>query len=47
MRTRLLSAAALAAATGTVVHAEFGEVTITEMSWASSAIVTSVSKFIM
>lgn len=33
--------------TSNAAHAECGEVTITEMNWASSAVVTAVSKFLM
>jgi len=46
---RLMSAAALAAGTMTAgaAHAECGEVSITEMDWASAAVVTSVATFLM
>ena len=50
MSTKLYAAAAalsLAGLTGTAAHADCGEVTMTEMNWASSAVVTAVSKFIM
>ncbi|MEV8466843.1 glycine betaine ABC transporter substrate-binding protein [Fluviibacterium sp. DFM31] len=45
-KTTLLT---LLAATGlaSAAHADCGEVTITEMNWASSAVVTHVSKFLM
>jgi glycine betaine/proline transport system substrate-binding protein len=47
MNSKLLSAALVAASMASVAHAECGDVTITEMNWASSAVVTSVSKFLM
>ena len=43
-------AAAIAVATGTVTsdaQADCGEVSITEMNWASASVVTNVAKFIM
>ncbi|MGR3514340.1 MAG: ABC transporter substrate-binding protein [Paracoccaceae bacterium] len=47
-RTRdLMAAIALLFGTATVASADCGEVTITEMDWASAAVVTSVSKFLM
>ena len=46
--TKLLAAAGLALAAGTVsAKADCGEVTITEMDWASAAVVTAVSSFLM
>lgn len=50
MSMKLYAAAAamsLAGLSGTAAQAACGEVTITEMNWASSAVVTAVSKFIM
>ena len=54
MKLKLVSAAALIAAgamTGTTAmadgHGSCGEVSITEMDWASSAVVTSVATFLM
>ena len=41
------SAMALAAAGATSAAADCGDVSITEMDWASSAVVTYVSKFLM
>jgi len=54
MKLKIVSAAALIAAgamSGTAAmadgHAACGEVSITEMDWASAAVVTAVSKFLM
>ncbi|PWR03582.1 glycine/betaine ABC transporter substrate-binding protein [Meridianimarinicoccus roseus] len=47
MKVKIATAALIAASLGTGAHAECGEVTITEMDWASSAVVTGVSKFLM
>ncbi|MEQ6204525.1 ABC transporter substrate-binding protein [Sulfitobacter sp. HNIBRBA2951] len=49
MKTNLLKGAAVAAlmTSGTAAYADCGEVTITEMNWASSAVVTAVSSFLM
>lgn len=48
MRKLLLTGAALAATSiATTASAECGEVSISEMDWASSAVVTYVSKFLM
>lgn len=44
---KLILAGALGLAMPTVAAADCGEVTITEMNWASSAVVTYVSKFLM
>lgn len=44
---KIIIAAALGLAVPTVAAADCGEVTITEMNWASSAVVTHVSKFLM
>lgn len=44
---RLICAAALGLALPTAAAAECGEVSMTEMNWASSAVVTYVSKFLM
>jgi glycine betaine/proline transport system substrate-binding protein len=46
VKTYTMVAGALLLST-TTASADCGEVTITEMNWASSAIVTSVSKFLM
>jgi glycine betaine/proline transport system substrate-binding protein len=46
VKTYIIAAGALLLST-TTASADCGEVTITEMNWASSAIVTSVSKFLM
>ena len=43
----LAAAAAISAATATTARAECGEVSITEMNWASSQIITEVAKFLM
>lgn len=45
--TAIAAAAAMSLSFASAAHADCGEVTITEMNWASSAIVTSVSKFLM
>jgi len=47
--TKLLAGLAAGAAmtTAGAAHAECGEVSITEMNWASSQIITEVSKFLM
>ncbi len=47
--TKLVAGLATAAAVtaGTSAYAECGEVSITEMNWASSQIITEVSKFLM
>lgn len=44
-----MTAVAFAAALGTAgaAHADCGEVSITEMDWASSAVVTHVANFLM
>ncbi|QIE43003.1 ABC transporter substrate-binding protein [Meridianimarinicoccus aquatilis] len=47
MNFKIASAALFAAMSTSAAHAECGEVTMTEMNWASSAVVTSVSKFLM
>ena len=51
MKTKLnlLKGAAVAAlmTTGSAAYADCGEVTITEMNWASSAVVTAVAAFLM
>jgi glycine betaine/proline transport system substrate-binding protein len=48
MKLKLLCmAASLGAASATSAAAECGDVTITEMDWASSAVVTHVAKFLM
>lgn len=47
MRKTFLPAVAIAMATAGAAKADCGEVTITEMDWASSAMVTAVSKFLM
>lgn len=45
---KLMSAALLcAAATPALAQAECGEVSITEMNWASASVVTNVAKFVM
>lgn len=44
---KIILAAAFGAAMPTVALADCGEVSITEMNWASSAVVTQVSKFLM
>ena len=46
---RLLKGLAVAAmmSSATAAHADCGEVSITEMNWASSQIITEVSKFLM
>lgn len=44
---KLLTLTAALALTGGVAHAKCGDVSITEMNWASSAVVTHVSKFVM
>lgn len=36
-----------AGTTATTAHADCGEVSITEMTWASASVVTNVAKFIM
>ncbi len=46
-RIAFASALALGAAGATSAAADCGEVSITEMDWASSAVVTYVSKFLM
>ena len=43
----LAGAMALSATTGTAAYADCGDVTITEMNWASSAVVTAVATFLM
>ncbi|MBU2993154.1 glycine betaine ABC transporter substrate-binding protein [Octadecabacter sp. 1_MG-2023] len=49
LKTNLLKGAAVAAlmTSGSAAYAECGEVTITEMDWASSAVVTAVSAFLL
>lgn len=47
MIRRTVAVAALLAASSTAAHADCGEITITEMDWASAAVVTSVSQFLM
>ncbi|MEO1199857.1 MAG: glycine betaine ABC transporter substrate-binding protein [Pseudomonadota bacterium] len=48
MQTKIAAAAAtIFLASGGAASAECGEVTITEMDWASSAVVTAVAKFLM
>ncbi|MGB0799071.1 MAG: glycine betaine ABC transporter substrate-binding protein [Planktomarina sp.] len=49
MKLKMVSAAALIAGslTATTAAADCGEVSITEMDWASSAVVTAVSAFLM
>ncbi|MDG2340562.1 MAG: glycine betaine ABC transporter substrate-binding protein [Paracoccaceae bacterium] len=49
MKTKILTAAALVAGsfTATSAAADCGDVTITEMNWASSAVVTAVGTFLM
>ncbi|MEW7008695.1 MULTISPECIES: ABC transporter substrate-binding protein [unclassified Lentilitoribacter] len=44
---KLLTLTAAMTLTAGVAHAKCGDVSITEMNWASSAVVTHVSKFIM
>ena len=46
-KVRLTLAAAALTASGSAAYAECGNVTITEMNWASAAVVTSISKFLM
>ena len=46
LKTSVLAIGAAIAAAG-AAHAECGEVSITEMDWASSAIVTSIADFLM
>ena len=46
-RIAFASALALGAAGAASAAADCGEVSITEMDWASSAVVTYVSKFLM
>jgi len=48
-KTYFLKGAAIAAlmTSASAAHAECGDVTITEMNWASSAVVTAVSSFLM
>ncbi|SPH27452.1 hypothetical protein ASD8599_03918 [Ascidiaceihabitans donghaensis] len=48
-KTTLLKGAAVAAlmTSGSAAYADCGDVTITEMNWASSAVVTAVSAFLM
>ena len=48
-RTNLMKGVAVAAlmTSGTAAYAECGDITITEMDWASSAVVTAVSAFLM
>ena len=43
----LAGAMALGATSGTAAYADCGDVTITEMNWASSAVVTAVASFLM
>lgn len=43
----LAAALAVGATAGTSAAADCGEVSITEMDWASSAVVTYISKFLM
>lgn len=47
MTRLLIGAAGIAGLSATAAHAECGEVSITEMDWASSAVVTSVANFLM
>lgn len=50
MRNKIMGVISMAAGVAmmsTVAKAECGEVTITEMNWASAAVVTEVSKFLM
>lgn len=47
MKFKIASATLFAAMSSTAAFADCGEVTMTEMNWASSAVVTSVSKFLM
>ena len=49
MKATALAAAAVFAITAatTDAHADCGEVSITEMNWASASVVTNVAKFIM
>ncbi|MCF2904113.1 ABC transporter substrate-binding protein [Octadecabacter sp. CECT 8868] len=49
LKTNLLKGAAVAAlmTSSSAAYAECGEVTITEMDWASSAVVTAVSAFLL
>jgi glycine betaine/proline transport system substrate-binding protein len=46
-QARLAVAAAAFTVSGSAAFAECGSVTITEMNWASAAVVTSISKFLM
>lgn len=46
-RLKLSIAAMLLATAGSPAFAECGDVTITEMNWASASVVTSISKFLM
>ena len=48
-KTNLMKGAAIAAlmTSGTAAYAECGDVTITEMDWASAAVVTSIANFLM
>lgn len=43
----IAGAAMMAGPANAAAHGECGEVTITEMNWASAAVITAVSKFIM
>lgn len=49
MKFKMLAAAAATATTlgATAAHADCGEVSITQMDWASSAVVTAVANFLM
>lgn len=47
MMTGLAAGAVMMMASATAARAECGEVSITEMNWASSQIITEVSKFLM